>query len=141
MAWILRKKVLPQHTDHAGVMWHGAYLNWLEESRVDALGKSGVSYADLAASGYEMPVVNLNIKYLSSLHHGNEVTLQSFLLPQQGIKFSWQTNFLKTDGSSSAQAIVDLVLVRKIENNFRAVRRLPDNLREAFSNLRKGSSY
>ena len=23
--WRLRKRVLPQHTDHAGVMWHGAY--------------------------------------------------------------------------------------------------------------------
>ena len=26
--WKLSKLVLPQHTDHAGVMWHGTYVNW-----------------------------------------------------------------------------------------------------------------
>jgi len=35
--WELKKKVLPQHTDHAGVMWHGYYLKSLEESRLDAM--------------------------------------------------------------------------------------------------------
>ena len=35
--WRLCKRVLPQHTDHAGVMWHGAYVAWLEEARVEAL--------------------------------------------------------------------------------------------------------
>ena len=37
--WRLIKTVLPQHTDHAGVMWHGSYLNFLEEGRIDALDK------------------------------------------------------------------------------------------------------
>ena len=29
--YTLTKRVLPQHTDYAGVMWHGAYVQWLEE--------------------------------------------------------------------------------------------------------------
>ena len=36
-AWCCSKRVLPQHTDHAGVLWHGAYVAWLEEARVEAL--------------------------------------------------------------------------------------------------------
>ena len=40
--WILTKTVLPQHTDHAGVMWHGSYLNFLEEGRIDALDKKNI---------------------------------------------------------------------------------------------------
>ena len=32
--YTLTKRVLPQHTDYAGVMWHGAYVQWLEEARV-----------------------------------------------------------------------------------------------------------
>ena len=43
--WRLKKRVLPQHTDHAGVMWHGAYVAWLEEARVEAL--VAVSYTHL----------------------------------------------------------------------------------------------
>ena len=59
--WRLYKHVLPQHTDHAGVMWHGAYLSWLEEARVDALAQVGLPYKDLSAKGFELPVVSLNI--------------------------------------------------------------------------------
>ena len=40
----LIKCVLPQHTDHAGVMWHGVYLNWLEEARIEALSQVGLTY-------------------------------------------------------------------------------------------------
>ena len=40
--WQLHKRVLPQHTDHDGVMWHGAYVGWLEEARVEALAAVGL---------------------------------------------------------------------------------------------------
>ena len=42
--WKIEKIVLPQHADHAGVMWHGTYFNWLEESRINALLEVGISY-------------------------------------------------------------------------------------------------
>ena len=58
-AWVLVRRVLPQHTDHAGVMWHGSYVAWMEEGRVLALEQAGLSYAALSALGYEMPVVNM----------------------------------------------------------------------------------
>ena len=40
--WKIEKIVLPQHADHAGVMWHGKYFNWLEESRINALSEVGI---------------------------------------------------------------------------------------------------
>ena len=59
--WLLRKRVLPQHTDHGGVMWHGAYLAWLEEARVEALAQVGLPYQELVSRGLEMPVVHLEL--------------------------------------------------------------------------------
>ena len=50
-AWCCSKRVLPQHTDHAGVLWHGAYVAWLEEARVEALDQAGRAYAAPAATG------------------------------------------------------------------------------------------
>ena len=44
-------------------MWHGAYLNWLEEARIEALSEVGCSYQELSAEGYELPVVSLSINY------------------------------------------------------------------------------
>ena len=45
--WKIEKLVLPQHSDHAGVMWHGTYFDWLEEGRIHALSKAGINYVDL----------------------------------------------------------------------------------------------
>ena len=139
MSWILNKTVLPQDTDHAGVMWHGSYLNWLEEARVDALSKIGLSYADLSLTGYELPVVELTIKYISPLHHGNKVLLKSLALPKKGLKLPWKTMFFKEGGILAAEAMVYLVLVRRSESNISLVRNSPEYLLNAFSKLIQGS--
>ena len=30
-------RVQPHHTDYAGVVWHGAYIAWMEEARIRML--------------------------------------------------------------------------------------------------------
>tara|TARA_Y100001968_G_scaffold324496_1_gene363934 strand:+ start:15727 stop:16173 length:447 start_codon:yes stop_codon:yes gene_type:complete len=136
--WTLKKIVLPQNTDHAGVMWHGAYLNWLEESRIDALSRVGLSYSEISGSGYEMPVVELNIKYNSSLIHGETVLLKSWILNQKGPRILWKTIFLKYDGKISAEALVNLVLLYRYEEGFRVLRKGPQNISKAIDALKLG---
>ena len=75
--WELNKTVLPQHTDHAGVMWHGSYLNFLEESRIDAFNNLGTSYSELSKKGFEIPVISVQLKYKISFFHGEKVLLVS----------------------------------------------------------------
>ena len=84
--WQIERAVLPQHTDHAGVMWHGSYLAWLEEARVDALRRAGLAYSDLSERGLELPVISLKIDYRQALLHGESVRVESWVLPQQGVK-------------------------------------------------------
>jgi hypothetical protein len=54
-------------------MWHGAYVAWLEEARVEALAKAGVAYSELSARGLELPVVSLAIDYRRALLHGDAI--------------------------------------------------------------------
>ena len=63
-------------------MWHGAYLAWLEEARVEALQQAGLAYAELSAAGLELPVVSLSIQYRQALLHGDRVELRSWVLPR-----------------------------------------------------------
>ena len=136
--WILEKTVLPQHTDHAGVMWHGSYMNWLEEARVDALSKLGISYSELALSGYEMPVVDMKIKFSRPLFHGDNVVLKSSFVSKKGPRLICETKFVKDFQKPSAEAIVHLVLVKRIGSIFRIVRNIPEELFKAFDLLQKG---
>jgi len=136
-AWRLRRRVLPQHTDHAGVMWHGAYVAWLEEARVEALQAAGLDYADLSAAGLELPVVSLALQYRQALLHGDQVELRSWVLPRQGVKLPWISQFIRGDGELAAEAQVELVLVDLTggASQRRLLRRLPDTLAAAMEQL------
>ena len=138
--WSLRRRVLPQHTDHAGVMWHGAYLAWLEEARVEALAAAGLAYSDLSSRGLELPVVSLSIDYRQALLHGDAVELLSEVLPRQGVKLPWRSRFIGPAGQLAAEARVELVLVDLSAGpaQRRLLRRLPDDLAEAVAALARG---
>lgn len=146
--WTLRRRVLPQHADHAGVMWHGAYLAWLEEGRVEALAAVGLAYGDLSGRGLELPVVAMTIQYLQPLRHGDLVDVVSEVLPRRGLKLTWQSRFLTASVGLAAEARVDLVLVdrhaqaRAAEGGpvFRLRRRWPDDLAAAATALARGGS-
>ena len=106
--WRLRKRVLPQHTDHAGVMWHGAYVAWLEEARVEALAAAGLSYSAMAGMGLEMPVVSMTVAYRRSIRHGDQIVLESQCGSQSGVRWPWRSRFV-LDGQVMADARVCLL--------------------------------
>ena len=136
--WVIEKRVLPQHTDHAGVMWHGAYISFLEEARVDALAQVGLKYSDMSSLGFEMPVVSIKLNYLNPLRHGERFVLESWLLPSKGIRFSWQSNFLRDDKTLIAKANIDLVLVNHNGEKFQILRHFPDQISKAILSLQNG---
>ena len=140
--WSLRRRVLPQHTDHAGVMWHGTYLGWLEEGRVEALASAGLAYSDLSALGLELPVVALTIDYRRGLLHGEAVHLRSWVLPRRGVRLPWFSQFLGADGAVAAEARVELVLVdwNGVGGERRLLRQLPPDLEAAIRRLEAGQA-
>tara|TARA_Y100001968_G_C19083058_1_gene583960 strand:+ start:189 stop:635 length:447 start_codon:yes stop_codon:yes gene_type:complete len=137
--WKLTKLVLPQHTDHAGVMWHGSYFDFLEEGRIDALNKIGITYSGLSKKGYEIPVISAQIKYKISFTHGEEVLLLSQFKFLNKIRFNCKTFFLKVNGDIAAEAMLDLVIVRKKNDSIKLVRELPEDITKMLLLLEKGA--
>ena len=136
LPWICRKQVLPQDTDHAGVLWHGSYVAWLEEARVQALAEAGLAYAELSAQGLELMVVDLRLRYMQALAHGEAVELHSWLQPQGGVRLPFMTRFIKADGALAAEAVVTLALVDRQRG--RLQRQQPPDLVEALRRLAAG---
>ena len=136
--WKLIKTVLPQHTDHAGVMWHGSYLNFLEEGRIDALDKVGLSYSKLSRNGFEIPVISMQMKYRKSFIHGEKVLLTSQFKLENKIRLICKTVFFKSNGDIGAEAAIELVVVRKINDSIKLVRELPVQIKNIFLMLEKG---
>lgn len=139
-SWRLHRRVLPQHTDHAGVMWHGAYVAWLEEARVEALAAAGLAYNILSAQGLELPVVHLAINYRAPLMHGDAVEVRSRVAPQRGLRLPWQAWFIGPGETVAAEALVELVLVDFSDGGHRRriLRRPPGALVRALQILSEG---
>ena len=136
--WKLTGTVLPQHTDHAGVMWHGSYLNFLEEGRIDALNKVGMSYSELSKRGFEIPVISLKIKYKISFFHGETFILTSQFKREKKIRLNCKTLFLKLNGDIGAEANVELVVVKRTNQSMKLVRGLPVQINNIFLLLEEG---
>ena len=136
--WYLTKTILPQHTDHAGVMWHGSYFNFLEEGRIDALNKVGITYSTLSKKGYEIPVISAQIKYKISFTHGEKLLLKSQFNLVNKIKLKCKTLFLKVNGDIGAEALIELVLVRKEKDSIKLVRQVPPEIKKIFLLLEEG---
>ena len=134
-SWQLKKKVLPQHTDHAGVMWHGTYLNWLEESRIDSIGKAGIQYIELINRGFEMPVYKIEIKYLIPIMIGEEIIVKSSFITNKGPRIKVNSTFTNLSDKIHAVANVDIVLINK--DTFKIVRKRPSFIENYLCNLSK----
>jgi acyl-CoA thioester hydrolase len=120
-------------------MWHGAYVAWLEEGRVEALARVGLDYAELSSRGLEMPVVSLGIDYRQPLRHGDQVTLLSEVLPFKGVKLPWACRFIDPDDRLMAVARVELVLVGSQGGQLlKVLRRYPEDLERAVARLQAG---
>ncbi len=131
--WKIHKTVLPQHSDHAGVMWHGTYFNWLEEGRVNALSKAGINYFDLNNSGFELPLINASIKYIVPLYLGDNITIESLFDIGKSPKIKITSKFINETKKVMTIAEVNLVLVSK--GHFSIIRKRPDFISKSFLNL------
>ena len=133
--WEFKKLVLPQHVDHAGVMWHGIYLNWLEEARIDALKKAGIKYVDFLQQGFELPVYNIQIKYLLPIKIGQEIIIKSSFNINKGPRINIDSKLFSRRDICHTQATLDLILINK--DTFKVIRKRPKHLNVYFDNLVK----
>lgn len=92
-------QVYPHHTDYAGVVWHGAYVNWMEEVRVAFLQSQGLCYAEVAAAGCDLMVVALGIQYRRSAKMGEHLVWEAIVHPLQGVRSVWDYELRSLDRS------------------------------------------
>ena len=114
-------------------MWHGTYLNWLEEGRIDALSKAGINYFDFLKKDFELPLINTSIKYILPLCLGDNITIESTFNIGKTPKIKIYSKFINESKKIMTISEVTLVLVDK--NKFSIIRTRPDFISKAFLSL------
>lgn len=63
--------------DPMRVVWHGAYVRYLEQARSALMDKVGYNYPEMNASGYVWPIVDLHIKYVKPIRLLQQVVISA----------------------------------------------------------------
>ncbi|MFM7450475.1 MAG: acyl-CoA thioesterase [Leptolyngbyaceae cyanobacterium] len=124
----------PHHTDYAGVAWHGSYINWMEEARIECLRSAGLDYVDLVEAGCELPVVEMSVRYHQPIRMGMEALVRTRMAEIEGVRINWDYQIQSVDGITLfVTARITLVPVDRSKGKI--ARQFPALLKQALVKL------
>jgi acyl-CoA thioester hydrolase len=127
-------KAHPHHTDYAGSVWHGSYIAWMEEARVECLRSIGVEYADLVALGCDLLVAELSVRYHQPVLMGMSIIVKARMAHMEGVRINWDYQIQSTDGKTQfVTAQVALVAVDREKGKI--MRQLPPAVKDVLARL------
>jgi acyl-CoA thioester hydrolase len=124
----------PHHTDYAGVVWHGTYIAWMEEARIECLRSLGIDYAELVALGCELPVVELSIRYHRALRMGMAAIVKARMTDMEGVRINWDYQIRSLDGEE-LYLTGSVTLVAVDGEKGKILRQLPSSFKDALVKL------
>ncbi|WP_287130303.1 thioesterase family protein [Candidatus Cyanaurora vandensis] len=115
--------VYPHDTDYGGIVSHRAIVTWLEMARIDFVRSVGLEFAELWTAGFDLPVVELQVRYLKMIPFGVQVSILTRLVQFQAPRLSWTYALYSPDEQLHyAQARSDHAIV---DRGGRPCRRFP----------------
>jgi acyl-CoA thioester hydrolase len=124
----------PHHTDYLGVVWHGTYIAWMEEARVECLRSIGVEYADLVALGCDLPVVELSVRYHRSIHLGMVAVVRTRMLEASGVRIDWEY-VIDSPDRQDLYVTAKVTLVAVDRERGKILRQLPANVQDVLAKI------
>jgi acyl-CoA thioester hydrolase len=126
--------VYPHHTDYSGVVWHGAYVTWMEEARIECLKSIGIDFVDVVKMGCDLPVVEMALRYHRSLTMGVEVVVKCKVQNLDGVRIKWDYEIQSLDRETTyLTGTVALVAVDMDKGKI--MRQIPPTVKEALVRL------
>jgi acyl-CoA thioester hydrolase len=100
-------------TDQMGFAYYGVYAQYYEVGRVELLRSLGVTYKEIEAMGYALPVVNLNINYKKPALYDDELTIKTIIKVMPSVKIVFEYETFNENGDLLNQGEVILVFINK----------------------------
>jgi len=126
-------KIYHKDTDCYGIVWHGAYIKWLEIGRVELSHLAGINFKELDNMDILMPVVELNCRYKSPARLFDELCIITELkeLKKTSVTFSHVVKNIKT----SHLLINATTTIVTTDKNGKLYRNMPDYLYDKYSKI------
>lgn len=100
-------------TDQMGYCYYGNYAQFLEIGRVETLRSLGTSYKEIEDSGFMLPVVELNVKYLKPCYYDDLITIKTTITKKPSLKIEFDYEIFNEKNELLTTAYTRLVFVNK----------------------------
>jgi acyl-CoA thioester hydrolase len=74
---VLNVRVRYFETDQMGIVHHANYAVWFEAARSEYCRAFGIDYRGMEADGLALPVLELNVRYLSAAYYEDELNIRA----------------------------------------------------------------
>ena len=135
MKHIFEQKVYFSDTDNYGVVWHGAYLRWMEMGRVDFCAQMGYTLKELENMDILLPVSKINIKYKSSAKLEDTVVIETEVAEYTGLTATFK-QIIKSKETGKIFVSADVLIVA-VHKDASLYRRIPEPLGSIFERVTK----
>ena len=87
-----------QEVDTLQVVWHGHYLTYFEQARVELGRRYGIHYCDIRNAGLVAPIVHVSCDFLAPAHFDEEIEVVARLYERESAKmeFYYEVRSLET---------------------------------------------
>ena len=124
-------KVYFSDTDNYGVVWHGAYLRWMEMGRVEfCKDMTGMTLKELEAQDILLPVSNINIKYKASAKLEDVLIVETEVADYRGLTATFRQT-IKSKDTGKVFIVADVVIVA-VHSDAKLYRTMPEPLASTF---------
>lgn len=123
--------------DSMGVMWHGNYVRYVESARCRFLDDVKFNYNDMKQSGFAMPIIKMEFKYIAPIFFNADFSIRVDLLDFDSIlrfQYIFLQDFKILSLAQTSQAAFDI-------SSNSTLYKLPDELSNAIDKFIKGEKY
>ncbi|GAB4483036.1 MAG: acyl-CoA thioesterase [Thermodesulfovibrionales bacterium] len=98
--------------DSFGVVWHGHYINYFEQGRLDLTSRFGLSPEDLRGLGLFAPVVDIRCRLRSPARFPDVLTIGTTVKPSEKAMLTFAFRLMRdSDGALLAEGETSHVLL------------------------------
>ena len=121
------QKIYYADTDAYGVVWHGAYLRWLEKGRCDFSEELGFNLVELVKQDIALPVANMNVKFKASAKLNDILIVETWISKLTSLCVTFSQS-IKNKNTGVVYILADFDVVA-VNNQGKLYRRIPENLK------------
>ncbi len=127
MKHIFEQTVYYGDTDAYGVVWHGSYLRWMEQARVEFCRELGLDLVEMKRNDIVIPVTNINIRYKASAKLDEKIIVESSISKASPITITF-SQIIKHKETEKVFTIAEVEVVA-VNGEGKIYRKMPEVLK------------